>query len=125
MIAKLPVSLLPTVVLFAAALLLAGCAGAGVQGASSWPGLASDGDLAYVAYNQAVYAVDLESGALRWTYPVAAERGRAFYAPPAVSADGLLFVGDFLNQITALDSADGSVEWGPLQLSTRNQRIIG
>jgi len=126
MIAKLPVTLLPTFLLLAAALLLAGCAGAGVQGATSWPGLASDGDLAFVASGQAIYAVELESGALRWTYSADAdERGRLFYAPPAVSPEGVLIVGDFLNQITALDSADGSVEYGPVRLSTANQRIIG
>ena len=125
MIPKEPVSMLPTSLLLAAALLLAGCAGAAVRGASSWPGLASDGDLAFVAFNQAVYAVDLESGALRWKYPTAPERGRAFYAPPAVSSEGLLIVGDFFNQITALDPADGSVEWGPLQLSAPTNRIIG
>ncbi|MGH2621122.1 MAG: PQQ-binding-like beta-propeller repeat protein [Anaerolineales bacterium] len=125
MIGKLPDLLPQTVLLLIGGALLVGCAGAGVQGASSWPGLASDGNLAFVANNQAVYAVELESGVLRWTYPTAAERGRAFYAPPGVSPDGLVFVGDFQNQITALDSADGSVEWGPLQLSTPNQRIIG
>jgi len=126
MIAKVPLSPLPASLLIAAALLLAGCAGAAVRGASSWPGLATDGSLAFVAYDQAVYAVDLESGGLRWTYTAAAEeRGRLFYAPPAVSPDGVLVVGDFLNQITALDSADGSEEWGPFQLSSSNQRIIG
>jgi outer membrane protein assembly factor BamB len=125
MIAKLPDLLPPTLLLLIGAALLAGCAGGGVQGTSSWPGLASESDLAYVAFNQTVYAVDLESGAQRWKYPAAPERGRTFYAPPAASPDGLLFVGDFQNQITALDSADGSVEWGPLQLSTPNQRIIG
>ena len=51
-------------VLFVAALLLTGCSGAALT-PSSWPGLAADAETAYVASNQAVYALDLATGADR------------------------------------------------------------
>jgi outer membrane protein assembly factor BamB len=124
MIEKL--DLYPAALLLVSGLLLAGCAGSAVRGASSWPGVSSDGQFAYVAYNEAVFAVDLETGELRGKYPSDPGRGRFFYAPPTVSPDGVLFVGDFLNQITAVDLADlAVVRRGPIQLSAPIHRIIG
>ena len=123
MIPKPRASLLQVSVLLGVALFLSACVGG--NGASSWPGLTSDGSLAFVAFNEAIYAVDLQDGDLSWKYPAQTERGRIFYAAPAVSADGLVLVGDFVNQITALDASNGSAVWGPIQLSIPTQRIIG
>jgi outer membrane protein assembly factor BamB len=110
----------------AASLLLSACAGAAFRAASSWPGMSSDGSNLYLAFNEAVYALDIESGAIRWRYPSQPERGRAFYAPPVVAGDELVIVGDFSNQITALRTVDGAAIWGPLPLSDNgNERIVG
>lgn len=110
----------------AASLSLSGCAGGAFGQASSWPGLASDGETAFVAADQFVYAVDLGSGVARWRYPAEPERNRTFYAPPAVAEGGTVIVGDFSNQLTALQSESGAVLWGPEPLSPdRNDRVIG
>jgi outer membrane protein assembly factor BamB len=78
-----------------------------------------------MAFNQGVYAVDASSGNLRWSYPAEAESGRTFFATPAISDDGLLYVGDFENNVFALNGATGTVEWGPIQLGEDNGRIVG
>lgn len=110
----------------AGGLLLSACAGAAFRQPASWPGLASDGSTAFLAMNQQVYAIDVSSGTARWRYPAEPERGRTFYAAPAVTEDGTLLVGDFVNQITALRGSDGSELWGPVPLSDdRNERVIG
>lgn len=110
----------------AGSLLLTACAGGAFSQASSWPGLASDGDSVFLAMNQFVYAIDLGSGAARWQYPPEPERNRTFYAPPAVTDEGVVIVGDFANQLTALRAESGAVVWGPEPLSgDRNDRVIG
>lgn len=107
-------------------MLLSACAGGAFSQASSWPGLASDGERAYVAIDQFVYAVDLGSGVAQWQYPAEPERNRSFYAPPAVAENGNLIVGDFANQLTALRAESGAVVWGPEPLSPdRKERVIG
>lgn len=78
-----------------------------------------------MAFDQGVYAVDASSGNLKWSYPAEPESGRTFFAPPAVSEDGLVFVGDFENRVTALNATTGAVEWGPIQLGEDNGRIVG
>lgn len=104
--------------LLAAALLLlsgvlAGCAGnqAALTGAS-WPGISTgeEQELVYVAFGPGVYAVDPETGAEVWTYPAEPERGRTFYAPPAVS-DDMVVVGDYDNTLVALNPDTGAPIW--------------
>jgi len=105
--------------------LLSACAGAGFRTASSWPGLSSDGDTVYLAFDQAVYAVNANNGNLRWSYPPEPQSSRTFFAPPAVSEQGTLYVGDFSNQIVALKASNGDVEWGPIELGEDGGRIVG
>ena len=78
-----------------------------------------------MAFNQGVYAVDAGSGNLKWSYPAEPESGRTFFAPPAVSEEGLVFAGDFENKVVALNASTGAVEWGPIQLGEDSGRIIG
>jgi outer membrane protein assembly factor BamB len=112
--------------LVAGSLVLSACAGAALRSASSWPGLSTDGSNLYLAFNDAVYALDLESGGVRWKYPGQPERGRSFFAAPAVADDELIIVGDFSNQITGLRSVDGAALWGPIPLSDNgNERVVG
>ena len=111
--------------LIGGAFLLSACAGAGFRSATSWPGLSTDGETVYMAFEQGVYAVDASSGDLKWSYPAEAESGRTFFAEPAISEDGIVYVGDFENKVVALNAATGAVEWGPVQLGEDNGRIVG
>jgi outer membrane protein assembly factor BamB len=114
--------------LVVAAVLLAGCAGGALTAQSGFPGLASDGVSAYLAYGPAVYAVDLQSGALRWRYPAEPQRDLSFFATPVVGAGDQLIVGDFSNRLFAVDRRSGSLIWGPVALGdngANKEHIIG
>jgi len=49
------------IILGLSALLLVGCSGRSIMAASSWPGLSVNENIAYLAYNEYVRAVDLSS----------------------------------------------------------------
>ncbi|MFQ5942560.1 MAG: PQQ-binding-like beta-propeller repeat protein [Anaerolineales bacterium] len=87
--------------------------------------MSSDGETIYMAFNQAVYAIDAGNGNHKWNCPYDPEGDRTFFAPPTVTEDGLLYVGDFANGIVALDASTGAVEWGPVQLDDGDGRIVG
>ncbi|MGD8554479.1 MAG: PQQ-binding-like beta-propeller repeat protein [Anaerolineales bacterium] len=114
---KWPAFLLGFVMLAA---MLAGCTSRGTLVASSWPSVSADDTTAYVAFNEAVFAVSLESGVMRWRFPLTAERNLTFYAPPAVNTameegeEGVLIIGGYNGAVYALDSGDGKVIWGPV-----------
>ncbi len=70
-------------------LLLAAC---GAPPASSWPGLSTDGQQAFIAYGTHVYAIDLDSAKQAWAHPVEAGAGEQFYSNPGVG-DGVIVAG--------------------------------
>lgn len=72
--------------------LLSACAGGAVRG-SSWPGLASGGDVAYLANGALVHAVNLKDGKELWHYPEKANSKTIFYSMPVITPDGLVIVG--------------------------------
>jgi len=73
--------------------LLSACSGSAIRG-SSWPGLAADGDVAYLASGSFVYAVNVKDGKELWRYPESAGGTKLiFYAAPVVTDDGLVIVG--------------------------------
>ena len=74
------------------AVLLSACAGGPVHG-TTWPGLATDGNLVYLADGPFVYAISLGDGREVWRYPGERNNELAFYATPAVTPDGLILVG--------------------------------
>jgi outer membrane protein assembly factor BamB len=75
-----------------AAVLLSGCAGqAGFS--TSWPGLASDGETAYLASGQYVYAVRLSDGKEIWRYPEEGGTSLQFIAQPVIAPDGTVVIG--------------------------------
>src|SRR5512138_620283 len=74
------------------AFLLSACAGGAVRG-TSWPGLTTDGKAAYLADASLVYAVNVNDGKELWRYPGKRDSKLVFYAPPALTADGLVIVG--------------------------------
>jgi outer membrane protein assembly factor BamB len=74
------------------AFLLSACAGGAVRG-MSWPGLATDGNMAYLADGPFVFAVSIGDGREIWRYPGERNSKMAFYAPPVVTPDGMIVVG--------------------------------
>lgn len=119
-----PKTLLPILLLASLALLLSACAGGSLIQASSWPGLTLIDETLYVAYNQSLRAIDATSGAEQWRFPAEAERGLTFYAPPALTEDGLVIAGGFDNVVYALRPAGSSaqVAW---TFEGSSDRIIG
>jgi outer membrane protein assembly factor BamB len=98
-----------SLVLLAAVLLSACTAG---TSATTWPGLAADGKLAYLADGQYIYGIRLSDGTKSWQYPDKAGT-QLFYATPVLTADGQLLVGsagrDY--ELTSLDVATGHQKW--------------
>jgi outer membrane protein assembly factor BamB len=74
------------------AFLLSACAGGPIHG-STWPGLATDGSLIYLADGPFIYAISLGDGREIWRYPAERNNKLVFYSNPAVTPDGLVIVG--------------------------------
>lgn len=104
------------------ALLLTAC-GSGV-GAVSWPGITVDeaSGTAYVAYNQAVYALQIENGAQRWAFPAENQASFTTFAPPQLTAAGQLLVSGYDQKLYSLNAANGSTTW---TFSGATNRYIG
>jgi outer membrane protein assembly factor BamB len=90
-------------------LVLSGCS-RGVIQASSWPGVTLADDTLYIAYNQFVRAIDLETEREIWRYPAEADRTATFYAPPAVSEDGVVILGGYDQKVYGLATASDRPE---------------
>ncbi|MGB7875224.1 MAG: PQQ-binding-like beta-propeller repeat protein [Anaerolineales bacterium] len=87
-----PKHILFVLVIALAAVLLSGCTGqAGLN--NSWPGLASDGENAYLASGQYVYAIRLSDGREVWRYPDSGSNSLQFIAQPVVAPDGTIVIG--------------------------------
>jgi outer membrane protein assembly factor BamB len=71
------------------AFLLSACTGGPVHG-STWPNLATDGNIVYLA-DGSVYAITLGDGREVWRYPGSTKM--VFYAPPVITPDGLVVIG--------------------------------
>jgi len=114
-------SLVVLVMLAVLVLATSGCAG-GVR-ASSWTGLTVVGEKLYVADLQQARAMDATSGETLWTFPSNPEENNqgVFYATPAVSDGGQVFVasqlttGGFFSQrqsiVWALNAETGQEQW--------------
>ena len=91
-------------------------------GASSWPGIAVDEDEIYIAYNQYVYAVEMENGREIWRFPSEAERTMSFFSPPVLTADGQLLISGYDNILYSIDpESRGYLNW---QFEGANNRYI-
>ena len=98
-----PKYILFVLVIALAAVLLSGCSGQGFT--NSWPGLATDGETAYLAAGQYVYAIRLSDGKEIWRYPAKADNKLQFIAQPVIAPDGAVVVGSAGNdhRLVALD----------------------
>lgn len=92
------------ILLFAA--ILSGCAGA-ASAATGYPGLSADDEVAYVAYGQYVYAINLSNGLQKWKYPAEGDNNITFYSAPTLTEDGQLLVGSYDNQLYSLNPENG------------------
>jgi len=84
--------LIVVTIILLGAVLLSACAGGPIHG-TTWPGLSTDGSLAYLSDGPFVYAVSVGDGKEVWRYPGERNNKLVFYSPPAVTADGLVIVG--------------------------------
>ncbi len=98
--------------------LLSGCTGGTL--ANSWPGMASDGNVTYLADASFIYAVNAD-GSMTWRYPESADRNKTFYAAPTVSK-GQVFAGGYNNVFYALDQQTGKENWA---FTEAKDRFIG
>lgn len=78
---------------------------------SSWPGITVAGDKVYVAYNNFVYALALDSGKDIWTFPEEAVRSQAFFAKPTLTDDGQVLVGTYNHLLYSIDAETGRENW--------------
>ncbi len=99
-----------TLIFLLLAVALSACSGSAFA-STSWPGIIADENAAYLAYNQHVYAINLDTGIEKWRYPQEADNKISFYAPPALTTDGQLIVGGYNNLLYSLDPANGSLNW--------------
>ena len=104
-------------VIFLLALLSTACAGgAPVNG---WAGMTADPEreVAYVAYNTFVHAINLSNGTEKWRYPQKAENSKIFFAAPALTPDQQLIVVSYDKILYSLDP-DAGTEKGTFTEST-------
>jgi len=96
------------------ALILTAC---GAQPSASWPGLAANQELAFVANQTRIIAVNLADGKQRWSFPASGTRGNdQFFADPAVSAEVLVVgsegpLASYSGALFGLDPATGRELW--------------
>lgn len=100
---KNKILLLPALILLA--IVLGGCATGMTP--SSWYGMATDEMQIYVSGGTNIYAVDLDTHAEAWRFPI---KGTVF-AAPVLTSTGQLLVGGFDHILYSLDPVDGSENW--------------
>ncbi|MBA4380035.1 MAG: hypothetical protein C0393_05030 [Anaerolinea sp.] len=107
-------------VLLVSSLLLSGCAKGLTP--SSWPGVLTDGETAYIASAAHVYAVSLEDGSEVWRFPEKADAKKSFFATSVLTPDGQLIVGGYDHILYSLNPQNGQVNW---QFEAARDRWIG
>ncbi|HXD11205.1 MAG TPA: PQQ-binding-like beta-propeller repeat protein [Anaerolineales bacterium] len=87
--------ILIVIVILLAAVLLSGC-----TGSTTWFGLSASGEVAYLANNTAVHAIDVNTGSELWSFSGEASGGflsfgkspKLFVVSPVVTDDGLVII---------------------------------
>jgi outer membrane protein assembly factor BamB len=90
--------------------LLTSCSG-GVP-TFSWFGIAANDDTVYLAANEQVFALSLESGAELWAFPSEPDRTTGpFYATPLLTNDTIIVGGFNDGKLYAVPQSGGASEW--------------
>lgn len=99
------------VLLALAALTVSACSGQPLT--NNWPGLATDGELAYLSTGSFIYAIDTATGNEVWKYPPESDAAYLFYATPVLTEDGQLLIGSTgtTHAFLSLDPATGAENW--------------
>ncbi len=89
--------------------LLSGCSGGMTP--SSWAGVTTDGENAYIAMSTHIYAVQVSNGVESWRFPEKPDAKKTFFAAPALTEDGQLIVGGYDHILYSLSPSNGSINW--------------
>ncbi len=114
---KLRLTALATLGLFSG--LLTSCAGGALN--LSWAGLAVKGDVAFLAHNSYISAVNLGSGLMVWKFPEKGDPKELFYSDPLIDSNGDLVAGAYNGAVVKLDSGTGALKW---RLEGDGEKII-
>jgi len=93
------------------ALILSACTGQPLT--NNYPGLATDGERAYISTGSFIYAINVETGNQVWSYPEDPETELLYYATPVLTEDGQLLIGSVgtNHAFISLDPATGQEKW--------------
>ncbi len=103
--------LIPLTILLILAISLSACSG-GASAATSWPGLTVDESqqAVYLAYNQQLYAINLQNGTEKWRFPDKPDNKLTFFAPPTLLPDGRLVAAGYDHALHLLDPQNNGQE---------------
>ncbi|MGA9532430.1 MAG: PQQ-binding-like beta-propeller repeat protein [Anaerolineales bacterium] len=102
-------------------LLLTACSGSRTP-SSSWPGVVVKDGVAYLSFNDSIYAIQASDGSEVWRYTPAGDMATSFYAPVAIDDQGVIYAGSYDGGVFALNADDGNLVW---QQDLSSGRIIG
>jgi outer membrane protein assembly factor BamB len=107
---KNPMKKIYSVLLIALAVIvmLTGCSSRAIT--TGWPGITVDGETAYVARTNVIYAINSANGVQRWQFPSESSASVYFYAPPLVT-DQYIVAGSYSGVLYAIDPSTGSEVW--------------
>ena len=101
--------------LFALSLLLAACSGAAQS--PGWPGLAANGNLAYVAFNQQIHFISLSDGKPAGAFPAQPNNNTGLsFATPGIGPDVVVFgsegpINSYSGILYGVDPTTGQQRW--------------
>jgi len=79
--------------------------------ASGWPSLTADETNAYLAFNNHVYAININTGNEIWRFPSKPDSKITFYATPALTEDGQLIIGGYNSVLYSINKETGTQNW--------------
>jgi eukaryotic-like serine/threonine-protein kinase len=96
--------------ILATAVLLSSCSGSAFV-PSGWTGVSAEENVAYVAHNQYIYAVNIADGVMISRYPERGQANKTFYAEPVMSDQGQLLAAGYDNVLYNLDAGSLQEVW--------------
>jgi outer membrane protein assembly factor BamB len=80
---------------------------------NNFPGLAADPERAYMSTGSFIYAIELQTGNLVWSYPEDPDNELLYYANPVLTEDGQLLIGSTgtNHAFISLDPVTGQENW--------------